>query len=218
MLVIGLTGSIGMGKSTAARMFRRLGVPVFDSDACVHALMRPGQAGYRAIAGAFPEAVGPGGVDRAALGARVFGDPGAKARLEALLHPLVFADQRAFLARQQRARARHVVLDIPLLFETGGAHRVDCVAVVSAPYAIQARRVLARPGMTADRFRAILAAQMPDAEKRRRADVVIPSGHGHRPALRAILALLRSWPAARGRVWRPGWGGPAIGPAASDEE
>ena len=213
MFVIGLTGSIGMGKSTTAAMFRRLGVPVFDSDAAVHDQMRPGRPGFRAIAAAFPDAVTASGVDRQALGARVFGDVEAKARLEGMLHPLVLADQRAFLARQQRRRARHVVLDIPLLFETGGAGRVDCVVVVSAPAGIQRSRVLRRPGMTPDKFAAIVRTQMPDHEKRRRADVVIPSGYGRRPALRGVRQLLGSTHAGQGRVWRPGW---PHGPAQSD--
>jgi dephospho-CoA kinase len=187
MIVVGLTGSIGMGKSTAARQLRRLGMLVHDADAVVHDLLSRGGVAVPAIAAAFPGAVKDGAVDRAALGARVFHDTDALRRLEAIIHPLVRRAEQRFLARARRQRRRLVVLDIPLLFETGGQRRCDAVAVVSAPPFVQARRVLARPGMTMARLEAIRRKQMPDREKRRRADVIIPTGCGHRPALRALI-------------------------------
>lgn len=193
MIVFGLTGSIGMGKSTAARQLRRLGLPVHDADAAVHRLMAKGGAAVPAIAAAFPMAVRNGVVDRKALGARVFHDRPALRRLEGILHPLVRREERRFLARARRQRRRAVVLDIPLLFETGGVRRCDAVLVVSAPSFVQARRVLARPGMTPERLHAIRASQMPDHQKRRRADAVIPTGLGMRPALRALIVALRAW-------------------------
>ncbi len=189
MIILGLTGSIGMGKSTAARQLRRLGFPVHDADAVVHRLLARGGAAVTAIAAAFPGVVRDGVVDRRALGARVFGDPVSLRRLEAILHPLVRQAEHAFLARARRQRRRLVVLDIPLLFETGGQARCDAVAVVSAPPFVQARRVLARPGMTAERLEAIRRSQMADVDKRRRADVIIPTGLGYRPALRALVEV-----------------------------
>lgn len=189
MIILGLTGSIGMGKSTAARQLRRLGFPVHDADAVVHRLLARGGVAVTAIAAAFPGVVRDGAVDRRALGARVFGDPVSLRRLEAILHPLVRQAEHAFLARARRQRRRLVVLDIPLLFETGGQARCDAVAVVSAPPFVQARRVLARPGMTAERLEAIRRSQMADVDKRRRADVIIPTGLGYRPALRALVKV-----------------------------
>lgn len=173
-LIIGLTGSIGMGKSTVAAMFADLGVPVFDADAEVHRLQGPGGALLPAIEDAFPGTTGPAGVDRAALGARVFADDAALARLEAIVHPAVAAARQAFLI--EHAGQPMVVFDIPLLFEKGGAAQVDQVVVVSAPAEVQRRRVLARDGMTADKFSQILARQVPDADKRARADHVIDTG------------------------------------------
>jgi len=173
-VVLGLTGSVGMGKSTVARMFEELGVPVFDADAVVHRLQGPGGALVEAIEAAFPGSTGPNGVDRGKLGAAVFADPAALARLEAIVHPAVRAARRAFLL--EHAGARLVVFDIPLLFEKGGVEEVDAVLVVSAPAAVQRARVLARPGMTAERFAGILAKQLPDADKRARADHVIDTG------------------------------------------
>jgi dephospho-CoA kinase len=197
MIVLGLTGSVGMGKSTAAAMFRRLGVPVHDSDAAVHRLLAPRGEAAAAVAAAFPEArAADGGIDRAVLGRRVFADPPALRRLERILHPLVRRSQDRFLKRARARRERLVVLDIPLLFETGGSARCDLVMVVSAPASLQRARVMARPGMTAERFRAILAKQTPDAEKRRRADVVVPSGLGRALTFRRITALVRSLRAA----------------------
>ncbi|KIL97882.1 Dephospho-CoA kinase [Paramagnetospirillum magnetotacticum MS-1] len=191
MKILGLTGSIGMGKSTAAAMLRRLGVPVHDADATVHALFGPGGKAAAPVEAAFPGVVKDGAVDRTALGAQVFGDDAALKRLEAIVHPLVRAAERDFLARHRRAHTPLVVLDIPLLFETQGEKRCDLVAVVSAPSFLQAARVLARPGMTRARLEAVLAKQMPDGQKRRKADVVIPTGLGKGPALKRLKALVQ---------------------------
>ncbi len=195
MIVVGLTGSIGMGKSTVAAMFRRLRVPVFDADAAVHALQAPGGAALPAIAAAFPGVVAGGVLDRQALGAAVFGDGAALGRLEGIVHPLVAAARAGFLRRHRRAAA--VVLDIPLLFEAGGADACDLVAVVSAPAAVQRARVLARPGMTPAKLAAILARQVPDAIKRSRADVVIPTGGTRARTFRAVRALVTAVRRAR---------------------
>jgi dephospho-CoA kinase len=172
--ILGLTGSIGMGKSTVAGMLRDLGVPVFDADAAVHALQGPGGALLPAIEAAFPGTTGPQGVDRPKLGAAVFGNREQLARLEAIVHPAVAEMRQAFL--RENADRPLVVFDIPLLFEKGGADALDAVAVVSAPAEVQRARVLARPGMTVEKFEQILALQVPDAEKRRRADHVIDTG------------------------------------------
>ena len=174
MITLGLTGSIGMGKSTVAAMFEALGVPVFDADATVHRLQGEGGRLVAAIEAMFPDTTGPKGVDRTLLGEAVLTDPRALKRLEALVHPAVGEERAAFLAAHPDAPL--LVFDVPLLFETGGESRVDKVAVVSAPAAVQRARVLARPGMTEARLDAILARQMPDAEKRARADFIIPTG------------------------------------------
>ena len=174
MIVLGLTGSIGMGKSTVAAMFESLGVPVFDADSAVRALQGPGGVLLAAIEARFPGSTGAAGVDRLALGKIVFGNAAALAALEAIVHPAVARERRRFL-RRNRSRPM-VVLDIPLLFERHGAAQVDRVVVVSAPAWKQRRRVLARPGMTSAKFRQILALQWPDPIKRRRADVVIDTG------------------------------------------
>lgn len=203
MKVLGLTGSIGMGKSTAANAFRRLGVPVFDADATVHRLQGPGGRALAAIEAAFPGTVRdlPGGrrVDREALRRAVIGDDAAMNRLERIVHPLVRDEERRFLARARRAGRRLAVLDIPLLLEGGGQRRVDAVVVVSAPAATQRTRVLRRKGMTPERLAAILTRQMPDAEKRRLADHVIHTGLSRHVAQRAVRALVRrhAGPAAR---------------------
>jgi dephospho-CoA kinase len=189
--VLGLTGGIGMGKSTAAATFRRLRVPVFDADAAVHRLQGPGGAAVRPIEAAFPGTTEAGAVSREALRARVLGDPAALALLERIVHPLVRRAEGAFLAAARRRGARLAVLDIPLLLETGGQARVDRVIVVSAPAAVQRARVLARGGMTEGRLAAILARQMPDAEKRRRADHVVPTGLSRHAAQRHIRAIVR---------------------------
>lgn len=173
-LLVGLTGSIGMGKSTVAAMLRDMGVPVFDADAEVHRLQGPDGALVASIEAAFPGSTGPEGVDRHALGKLVFGNDVALARLEQIVHPAVAAAQMRFIA--DHVDRPFIVLDIPLLFEKGGAARVDRIIVVSAPEQEQARRVLARPGMTEEKFAEILARQVPDAEKRARADFVIDTG------------------------------------------
>ena len=188
MIVVGLTGSIGMGKSTVAAMFRRLGVPVFDADAVVHAVQGPGGAALPAIEAAFPGTTSAAGLDRGRLGALVFADAAALRRLEAIVHPLVGQAQARFLARHRRAAV--VVIDNPLLFEMGAADKVDVVAVVSAPAAVQAARVLARPGMTPEKFGDILARQMPDTDKRARADIVIPTGCGRVRTRRVVARLM----------------------------
>ena len=194
MIVLGLTGSIGMGKTTVARMFAEAGAPVFDSDAAVHALYAPGGAGAAAIAQVFPGVVRDGAVDRAALSAGVMNNPAALARLEAIVHPLVRAAQERFLDEQRAAGAAIVVLDIPLLYETGAHDRLNKIAVVSAPAHEQRARVLARPGMSEDKLDAILARQTPDAEKRAKADFVIDTGvslEETRQQVRAVLDALR---------------------------
>ncbi|MGQ9366295.1 dephospho-CoA kinase [Azospirillum sp. ST 5-10] len=203
MIVLGLTGSIGMGKSTAARMLEGMGVPVCDSDAVVHRLLGRGGAAVRAIAAAFPGAVRDGAVDRRALGAAVFGDPAALKRLERILHPRVRAAQERFLAAAARRGVAVAALDVPLLFETGGDRRVDRTVVVTAPAAVQRARVLARPGMTPETFAAILSRQTPDAEKRRRADYVVPTGAGKRRTRAALADMLADVKGRRGRHWPP---------------
>ena len=189
MILAGLTGSIGMGKSTTAALFTERGVPVHDADAAVHALYRA--EGVAAVAALFPEALVEGAIDRAILSRAVMDDPEAMRRLESVVHPLVRAREDAFLADARRSGAPLVVLDIPLLFETRGEGRVDLVLVVSAPEAVQKARVLARPGMTEERFLAIRAKQMPDAEKRRRAHHVIETGDGLEAARRAVRGIIR---------------------------
>ena len=190
-IILGLTGSIGMGKSTVARMFAEEGVPVFDADAAVHALQGPAGALVAGIEAAFPGTTGPDGVNRSALAERVLAEPAALQRLEALVHPAVALERTAFLAAH--AGSPVVVLDIPLLFEKGGAELVDKIAVVSADPEVQRLRTLARPGMTAEKFLRILAHQLPDAEKRARADFVIPTDCSldeTRASVRRILACL----------------------------
>ena len=191
MITLGLTGSIGMGKSTVAKMFADEGVPMFDADAAVHRLQGPEGALVEAIEAEFPGTTGPEGVNRGALAERVLGEPAALRRLEALVHPAVAREREAFLAEHESAPL--VVLDIPLLFEAGGSEQVDRIAVVSAPFEVQRQRVLARPGMTPEKFERILARQLPDAEKRARADFVISTGGSKdetRRAVRRILACL----------------------------
>lgn len=209
MLIVGLTGSIGMGKSTAAAILRRLGLPVHDADAAVHRLMAKGGGAVAPVAAAFPGVARGGAIDRKSLAAEVLGNPAALQRLEAILHPLVRQETRRFLAQQARQRRSLAVLDIPLLYETGAEDRCDVVIVVSAPAFIQRARVLQRPGMTEARFQAILDRQLPDAEKRRRADFVVQTGLNKAHALHqlaAIVTLLKSWPPRRGRAWGPGRG------------
>lgn len=193
MKVIGLTGGIGMGKSTAANTFRRLHVPVFDADAAVHALQGKGGRAIKPIAQAFPGTVRDGRVVREALRGAVIGNDAAMVRLERIMHPLVRDEERRFLAAARRRGERLVVLDIPLLYETRGEGRTDAVVVVSAPASMQRWRVLRRKGMTEERFAAILARQMPDREKRRRADHVVYSGLSRYFAQAAIRRLVRSY-------------------------
>jgi dephospho-CoA kinase len=193
MIVAGLTGSIGMGKSTVAKMFADAGAAVCDSDAIVHGLYAPGGAAAAAIAAAFPETVTDGGVDRAALSALVTRDPSALKRLEAIVHPLVSAAQQRFLDAARASGARLAILEIPLLFETGGEGKADKVIVVSASEALQRARVLGRPGMSEEKFQLLLARQMPDAEKRARADFIIDTSgtlDETRVQVQAVLAKL----------------------------
>lgn len=196
MKVLGLTGGIGMGKSTATNTLRRLRVPVFDADAAVHGLQGRGGRAVRPIGAAFPGAVKDGAVDREALRHAVLGNPDALKRLERIVHPLVRQEERRFMAAARRRGERLVVLDVPLLFETGGAGRCDAVVVVTAPAAVQRWRVLRRPGMTEERLRAILARQTPDREKRRRADHLVQTGLSRHSAQRRIRKLVREMRAA----------------------
>jgi dephospho-CoA kinase len=190
MIKLGLTGSIGMGKSTTAQMFAAQGIPCHDADAMVHHLY----AGRAAplIEEAFPGTVVDGKVDRSLLSPMVLGNPEAMKRLEGIVHPLVREEESAFLCKARNAGSRAVVLDIPLLFETGGERRVDAAIVVTANADIQRQRVLARPGMTEDRFNAILSKQMPDAEKRRRSHFMIDTGLGLASARRSVAAIFRA--------------------------
>jgi dephospho-CoA kinase len=197
MLVLGLTGSIGMGKTTAAKMLRRMGLPLHDADRAVHRLLAKGGTAVAAVEAAFPGVVVEGAVDRKRLGAQVFEDREALKRLEEILHPAVRRTTRTFLDRQARAGRFLAVLDIPLLFETGSEALCDAVVVVTAPPFVQRERVMGRRRMTRARFQAILAKQMPDREKRRRADFVVNTGLSKAATLRqlrAIVTLLRRQP------------------------
>jgi dephospho-CoA kinase len=197
MFIIGLTGSIAMGKTTTARLFAEEGVPVHDADAAVHRLYEGEASGQ--IEAAFPGSTRHGRVDRVALGKQVVGDPPALRRLEAIVHPLVRNAEHKFLKDAERSGAKVVVLDIPLLFETGGESRVDATVVVSAPEAHQRERVLAR-GVSLEQLEALLVRQMPDAEKRRRADFVVDSGQGvehARTQVRQILNAVAKMPRRR---------------------
>lgn len=196
MIVLGLTGSIGMGKSTTAELFAEAGLPVHSADAAVHALYA-GMAAP-AIEAAFPGSVKDGVVDRAELSGRVLGDGEALRRLEAIVHPLVREAEADFLTKARADGAPAAVLDIPLLYETGGETRCDHVVVVSAPFETQRARVLARPGMSEERFQAILKKQLPDAEKRRRADFVVDTSRGIEDARRQVSAILERLVGARG--------------------
>ena len=203
MMIVGLTGSIGMGKSTAAAMLRQMGVPVYDADAAVHALQAKDGEALPGIEAAFPGVVKEGVLDRQALGARVFGNKQALRKLEAIVHPLVGRQQRAFLKRAAQRREKLVVLDIPLLFEGLGDLRVDATLVVSAPVFLQRHRVMARPGMTADRLDGILRQQVPDVLKRHKADIVIPTGLGLAPTRAALEKAVAELRTRRGRFWPP---------------
>lgn len=178
MIVLGVTGSIGMGKSTVSNMFREMGIPVHDADATVHKLLAAGGKGVAPVAAAFPAALtqnenGQDMIDRAALGKIVFADPAQKKKLESILHPMVRDDSAAFRDEMEKAGHKIIIFDIPLLFETGGEKRVDAVLCVSAAADVQKQRVMARPGMTEERFLHVISQQMPDAEKRARADYVV---------------------------------------------
>lgn len=190
MKIVGLTGSIGMGKSATAQMFADAGAAVYDADAAVHRLYAPGGAAVAPIAALFPTAIVEGRVDRAALSALVLGNPEALKALESVVHPLVRLEQMRFLQTARESGAALAVLDIPLLLEGSGAKMVDAVVVVSAPADVQRARVLARPGMSEDKFAAILAKQMPDAEKRARADFIIETGLGFDHARAQVAAVV----------------------------
>ncbi|MFO0541311.1 MAG: dephospho-CoA kinase [Phenylobacterium sp.] len=205
MIHIGLTGSIGMGKSTTAQMFREAGVPVYDADAAVADLYVQGGAAVEPLEAAFPGVTRDGAVDREALRLRVLGDDAAMTRLNAVVHPLLGRDRLAFHAQAEASGADVLVFDIPLLFETGGERNMDAVVVVTAPAAVQRARVLAREGMTPERLDAILARQTPDAQKRERADFVIDTGQGleaARAEVARVLAAVRD-PAFRSRRASP---------------
>ena len=195
MITIGLTGSVGMGKSTTAAMFAEEGAPVYDADAEVHRLQAKGGAAVDAIEAEFPGVVKDGAVDRGELGSRVFGDPEALKRLNGVIYPMLGAGRAAFFEKAERDGVDAVVLDIPMLFETGGEARMDAVVVVTAPEQVQRERVLARPGYGADRLDAILARQMHDREKRARAHFIVDTGEGMEAArrqVREIIAVLKA--------------------------
>jgi dephospho-CoA kinase len=198
MFVLGLTGSIGMGKSTAAAMFRAEGIEVHDADAVIHALYR-GEAAPL-IEATFPGTTRDGVVDRALLGALVLDDPTALTRLEAIVHPLVAASRDAFLAEAEKKGAKVVVLDVPLLFETGGDRKVDAVVLVTAPEAVQKERVSRRSGMTPERLAVILARQRPDAEKRAQAHFIIDTGGEFAATARQVRAILRALAGAKNKL------------------
>ncbi len=200
MLLIGLTGSIGMGKSETAKMFRALGVPVYDADAAVHALYEKGGKAVEPIRAAFPSAIVDDAVDRKALSRCVLGLPEEMKKLEAIVHPLVGEAQMVFLRDNLAAGHKMALLDIPLLYETGGEARVDIVVVVSAPYDLQKSRVLARPDMDEAKFAAIHAKQVPDAEKRRRADFIVDSDKGLEHARAQVAAIVETLQGREGKV------------------
>jgi dephospho-CoA kinase len=192
VIVLGLTGSIGMGKSTAATTLQRLRVPLFDADRVVHRLLGPGGAAAAAVAATFPGVrAGNGGIDRSLLGQRVFGDREALSRLERIIHPMVEAEEKRFRAHARARKESIVVLDIPLLFESRSERRCDYVLVVSAPRLVQQQRVLRRLGMTENRLAAILRNQTPDLEKCRRADFVVPTGLSRALSLRRLQSIVR---------------------------
>lgn len=190
MIVIGLTGSIGMGKSTVAGQLKQFGAKVCSADAIVHRLLQPGGAAVRPISRLFPGTVRSGVVDRQVLGEIVFSDKAKLKTLERLLHPMVVREEGRFIAREKRKGARIIVLDIPLLFETGGEKRCDMTLVASAPLFLQRQRVLSRPGMTVEKFKHIAEAQLPDRQKRRRADGVIPTGLGKAYSFRRVASIM----------------------------
>jgi dephospho-CoA kinase len=190
MIVIGLTGSVGMGKSTTSAMFAEAGARVWDADAAVHRLYRPGGAAVEPVARLVPDALHDGSIDRTALRTAVTADPELLKKLEAVVHPLVQADRQAFLVAAAAGGAAVAVCDVPLLFETGQSGAFDAIVVASAPEAVQRARVLARPGMTPGALDAILARQMPDADKRARADFIVDTGAGLEAARAQVAAIL----------------------------
>ena len=198
MKIVGLTGSIGMGKSTTASLFKEQGVPVYDADAAVHEIYGKGGAAVELVGDAFPGVVVDGAIDRARLGAQVLGAPEALKTLEGIVHPLLGQHRRRFFEQAEENGADLVVLDVPLLFETGGDRGLDAVIVVSAPEHVQRERVLARPGMTLEKLEAILARQLPDKEKRARADIVIDTSQGLEDARRQVME-------AMSRIRHPDW-------------
>ena len=201
MVILGLTGSIGMGKSTVAADFRRLRVAVHDADETVHALMAPGGAAFDQICQVFPGVRSKVGIDRKRLGDLVFADMAALKKLEAILHPLVRKQKTEFLKRSALRRQNLVVLDVPLLFETGGEAKCDAVVVVTAPTFVQRARVMARPGMTTEKFESILAKQVPDLIKRRSADFVVQTGLGRIASLRKIRHIAHTAPFLKPNKW-----------------
>ena len=201
MVILGLTGSIGMGKSTAAADFRRLRVAVHDADETVHALMAPGGAAFDQICQVFPGVRSKVGIDRKRLGDLVFADMAALKKLEAILHPLVRKQKTEFLKQSALRRQNLVVLDVPLLFETGGEAKCDAVVVVTAPTFVQRARVMARPGMTTEKFESILAKQVPDLIKRRSADFVVQTGLGRIASLRKIRHIAHTAPFLKPNKW-----------------
>jgi dephospho-CoA kinase len=200
MLLIGLTGSIGMGKSETAKMFAAEGVPVYDADAEVHKLYQPGGAAVELLEEAFPGVVQNGAVDRALLSKQVIGNPDALKKLESIVHPLVGQANRAFLERSLKDGVEMVLLDIPLLFETGGRERVDVIVVVSAPYELQRERVLARPDMTEEKFQEIFAKQVSDADKRAGADYIVESDKGLDHACAQVRDIIADLKGREGKV------------------
>jgi dephospho-CoA kinase len=202
MLIIGLTGSIGMGKSETAKMFARHGVPVCDADALVHQLYEPGGAAVQPVSEAFPDTLVDGRIDRVRLSKSVIGNPEAIRKLETIVHPLVGLAQWNFLKSNAEGGTPMVVLDIPLLLESKGPKRVDVVVVVSAPADMQRTRVLARPGMTEEKLDVILQKQMPDAEKRARADYIIDTSLGLAHAEAQVAALIEKLRGQSGQIWK----------------
>ncbi|MDD3370251.1 MAG: dephospho-CoA kinase [Alphaproteobacteria bacterium] len=190
MIIVGLTGGIGMGKSTVAKMLRDFGFPVYSADKAVHSVLKMGGAAVEAVAKAFPDTLRRGGIDRKRLGLAVAGNPRKLRQLEKIVHPLIRKSERLFLQKARAAKAPAVVLEIPLLFETGAQKRCDVTLCVSAPRAVQKARVLARPGMDEKKFRAFLARQMPDAQKRKMADYVVPTGVSVANTKKALSALI----------------------------
>jgi dephospho-CoA kinase len=191
LVLLGLTGSIGMGKSTAAAMLKALGLPVYDADAAVHHMLAANGQAVAAIEAAFPGTLVNGAISRPELGKRVFADKAALRRLEAIIHPRLRQTERRLLARAAASRKPIVVLDVPLLFETGGARRCDATITVWAPARVQARRVLGRPGMSPERLAQVRGHQMPDAEKLKRSTFAVPTGLGRRPTWRHLKAIVR---------------------------